>query len=108
MIVQTIAALAVVVYFRKRSDPRLWSTLIAPGLGFLALLGFSIGALFNFTLVAGSEALYVRLMPWLLLLAVIGGVVYAAYLRSRKPEVYRGLDTDIERLDELDHEPVRA
>ncbi|SFS14899.1 amino acid/polyamine/organocation transporter, APC superfamily [Agrococcus baldri] len=108
MIVQTIAALAVVVYFRKRSDPRLWSTLIAPGLGFLALLGFSIGALFNFTLVAGSEALYVRLMPWLLLLAVIGGVGYAAYLRSRKPEVYRGLDADIERLDELDEEPVRA
>ncbi|MCH1882489.1 APC family permease [Agrococcus sp. ARC_14] len=101
MIVQTIAALAVVVHFRRRSDPRLWSTLIAPGLGFLALLGFSIGAVLNFTLVAGSEALYVRLMPWLLVLAVVGGVVYAAYLRSRKPAVYRGLDEDIERLDEV-------
>lgn len=102
LIVQTIAALSVVAYFRKRSDPRLWSTLLAPGLGFLALLGFSGGAIFNFTLVAGSEALYVRLMPWLLVLALVGGVGYAFYLRTRRPEIYAQLDTDIERLDELD------
>ncbi|WP_405218811.1 APC family permease [Agrococcus sp. Ld7] len=102
LIVQTIAALSVVAYFRKQSDPRLWSTLIAPGLGFLALLGFSVGAIFNFTLVAGSEALYVRLMPWLLVVALVGGIGYAVYLRSRRPDVYEQLDTDIERVDELD------
>lgn len=101
MIVQTIAALSVVVYFRKHSDRRLWSTLVAPGLGFLALLGFSIGAIFNFTLVAGSDALYVRLMPWLLVLAVVGGVAYAAYLRSRRPDVYQELENDVERFEEL-------
>lgn len=102
LIVQTIAALSVVAYFRKQSDPRLWSTLIAPGLGFLALLGFSGGAIFNFTLVAGSEALYVRLMPWLLVVALVGGIGYASYLRARRPEIYAQLDTDIERIDELD------
>lgn len=102
LIVQTIAALSVVAYFRKQSDPRLWSTLIAPGLGFLALLGFSGGAIFNFTLVAGSEALYVRLMPWLLVVALVGGIAYAFYLRTRRPEIYAQLDTDIERIDELD------
>lgn len=102
LIVQTIAALSVVAYFRKQSDPRLWSTLIAPGIGFLALLGFSGGAIFNFTLVAGSEALYVRLMPWLLVVALVGGIGYAFYLRTRKPEIYEQLDTDIERFDEID------
>lgn len=101
MIVQTIAALSVVVYFRKRSDRRLWSTLIAPGLGFLALLGFSVGAIFNFTLVAGSDALYVQLMPWLLVLAVVGGIGYAAYLRSRRPDVYEELENDVERFEEV-------
>ncbi|GAA1420345.1 APC family permease [Agrococcus citreus] len=101
MIVQTIAALSVVVYFRKRKDRRLWSTLIAPGLGFLALLGFSVGAIFNFTLVAGSDALYVQLMPWLLVLAVIGGIGYAAYLRSRRPDVYEELENDVERFEEV-------
>jgi hypothetical protein len=99
LIVQTIAALAVVVHFRRTRDTRWWSTFIAPGLGFLALLGFSLGALFNFTLVAGSEALYVRILPWLLVAVVIGGVIYAQILKARKPDVYAGLEADLERFD---------
>ena len=102
MIVQAIAALAVVVYFRKRRDPRIWSTLVAPGLGFLALAGFSLGALFNFPLVAGSEALYVQLMPWVIVLALVGGILYGVYLRSRRPAVYEGLKNDLENFSELD------
>ncbi|MGP3534530.1 APC family permease [Microbacterium sp. RD1] len=101
MIVQAIAALAVVVYFRRKRDPRWWSTFIAPGIGFLALLVFSIMAIVNFTLVAGSEAVYVQLLPWLLVLAVIGGVAYAAYLKSQRPAIYEGLNQDLERFDEL-------
>ena len=34
MIVQAIAALSVVVYYRKRGDTRWWSTFIAPGIGY--------------------------------------------------------------------------
>lgn len=100
MIVQAIAALAVVVHFRRARDPRWWSTFIAPGIGFLALLMFSVMALVNFTLVAGSEALYVQLLPWLLVAAVVGGIAYAAYLQRRRPEVYAGLQTDLERFDD--------
>lgn len=101
LIVQAIAALAIVVHFRRQKDGRWWSTFVAPGLGFLALLALSIGALFNFTLVAGSDALYVRVLPWLIVVTVIGGVVYALYLKSRKPAVYEGLDTDLEKFDGL-------
>lgn len=101
MIVQAIAALAIVVHFRRRRDPRLWSTLIAPAAGFVALAVFSAMAIANFTLVAGSEALYVRLLPWLLVAALVGGVAYAAYLKSRRPEVYARLSGDLERFDEL-------
>ncbi len=101
MIVQAIAALSVVVYFRRRRDPRWWSTFIAPGLGFVALLVFSVMAIANFTLVAGSEATYVQLLPWLLVVAVVGGVAYAAYLKAKRPEVYAGLNEDLERFDEL-------
>lgn len=100
MIVQTIAALAIVVYFRRTRDKRIWSTFIAPGIGFLALLGFSLGALFNFTLVAGSEALYVKLMPWLIVVAIVGGLLYALFLKARKPDVYAGLANDLEKFDE--------
>jgi amino acid transporter len=99
LIVQTIAALAIVVYFRRKKDPRWLSTFVAPGLGFLALLGFSIGAIVNFTLVAGSEALYVRVLPWLLVVALVGGIAYAFYLKARRPEVYAALEDDLERAD---------
>ncbi len=106
LIVQTIAALSVVVHFRRTRDPRWWSTFVAPGLGFLALLGFSLGAMFNFTLVAGSEALYVRLLPWLIPLVVIAGVIYALVLKSRKPDTYAALENDLERFDEAPKAPA--
>jgi amino acid transporter len=100
LIVQTIAALAVVVHFRRTKDKRWLTTFIAPGLGFLALLGFSIGALLNFSLVAGSEALYVKLLPWLIVLALVGGIIYAFYLKAKKPAVYEGLEADLEKFEE--------
>jgi len=101
IIVQAIAALAVVVYFRRKRDPRWWSTFVAPGIGFLALVTFSVMALLNFTLVAGSDALYVRLLPWLLVVALVGGLIYAAFLKRKRPTVYQGLDDDLERFTEL-------
>ncbi|WP_024355421.1 APC family permease [Leucobacter chironomi] len=102
MIVQAIAALAVVVYFRRKRDPRIWSTLVAPGLGFLALLLFSVMAIVNFDLVAGSSALYVLMLPWVLVLAVVGGVIYARYLQTKRPETYASLSQDLERFEELE------
>ncbi|MFT4136679.1 APC family permease [Microbacterium sp.] len=101
MIVQAIAALSVVVYFRRARDPRLWSTFIAPGIGFLALLLFSIMALLNFPLVAGSDAPYVVALPWLLVAAVVGGLIHAWYLRTKLPDTYRALSEDLENFTEL-------
>ncbi len=100
LIVQCIAALSVVVYFRRTRDSRWWATFIAPTLGFLALLGFSLGALFNFPLVAGSQALYVRVLPWVIVVTIVGGIIYAQLLKARKPEVYAGLENDLERFDD--------
>ena len=100
IIVQAIAALSVVAYFRKKGDRRWWSTFIAPGIGFLALALFSIMALVNFPTVAGSEEPYVLVMPWILVAAVIGGIAYGAYLKAKKPEVYAGLSDDLEDFDQ--------
>ncbi|HWL60749.1 MAG TPA: APC family permease [Microbacteriaceae bacterium] len=100
MIVQAIAALAVVAHFRRTADRRWWSTFIAPGLGFLALSVISIFALINFPLIAGSEELYVVILPWLLALTLIGGLIYAAVLRAKRPAVYEGLEADLEKFEE--------
>lgn len=100
MIVQAIAAISVVAYFRKQGDPRWMSTFVAPGLGFLALAMFSIMAIVNFATVAGSSEPYVLVLPWILVIAVIGGIFYGMYLKSQKPEVYAGLSDDLEKFDD--------
>ena len=56
-------------------------------------------AILNFSIVAGSDALLVNLLPLLLLVALAGGIVYGGYLRKRKPEVYAGLSDDLEKFN---------
>ena len=38
-------------------------------------------------------------MPLLLVVALIGGIVYGAYLKRSKPAVYDALATDIEKFN---------
>jgi hypothetical protein len=98
---QALAGVAVVVYFRRRRDPRLWRTAVAPGLGGLGLIAVTTLAFLNFPTLAGSDAPAIALLPWLLAVAVAGGLALAVWLRSRRPDVYAGLD----ELG-LDAEPV--
>lgn len=99
IVLQGLAALSVIVAFRRQRDPRFIATFIAPGIGFIGLLCIAVLAFLNFDIVAGSDALAVNLLPLLLLLALVGGLAYAAYLRSRKPQVYASLSNDLERFD---------
>jgi amino acid transporter len=98
---QALAGVAVVAYFRRRRDPRLWRTAVAPGLGGLGLIAVTTLAFLNFPTLAGSDAPAIALLPWLLAVAVAGGLALAVWLRSRRPDVYAGLD----ELG-LDAEPV--
>ena len=99
LVLQALAALAIVTYFRSRRDPRWWSTFVAPGIGLVCLVSIVVLAIINFDVVAGSSELAIRLMPLLLVLAVIGGIVYGAYLKRSKPEVYAGLSDDLEQFN---------
>jgi amino acid transporter len=99
IVLQTLAAISIVVWFRRARDPRWWSTFIAPGLGFIGLLSIALLATFNFGVVAGSDNPIILSLPWLLVLAVIGGIVYGAYLRAKKPAVYEALATDLEKFN---------
>lgn len=42
------------------------------------------------------------MLPWVLVLAVIGGLIYARYLKARRPETYERLTQDLENFDELE------
>jgi len=99
LVLQALAALAIVVWFRRRRDPRWWSTFIAPGIGFLGLLAIVTLAVLNFNIVAGSENVLILSLPLLLVLAAIGGVVYGAHLKKARPKVYEGLAADLEQFN---------
>lgn len=99
IVLQALAALAIVVHFRRSGDPRWWSTFIAPGIGFLGLTAIVVLAIANFSIVAGSDAPAVQLLPLLLIVAVIGAVIYGVYLKRAKPAVYAALATDIEQFN---------
>ncbi|MGW4059819.1 APC family permease [Amycolatopsis sp. NPDC004747] len=94
---QLLAALAILVHFRRTRDPRLTRTLIAPGLGAVGLGLIVTLAIVNFPTLAGSSNGVVPQLPWLLLVVALAGLVVAAWLRKRRPAVYQALAADLER-----------
>jgi amino acid transporter len=99
LVLQALAAISIVVWFRRQRDPRWWSTFIAPGLGFLGLTTIVVLAIVHFDIVAGSDNPFILSLPLLLVLAVIGGIVYGAVLKRKNPEVYDALETDLEKFN---------
>ncbi|MGH3277865.1 MAG: APC family permease [Trebonia sp.] len=99
LVLQALAALSIIVHFRRARDPRWWSTFIAPGIGLLGLLSIVILAIINFDIVAGSDAFAVQLLPLLLVAALVGGILYGAYLKRARPTVHEALASDIEKFN---------
>lgn len=102
VVLQALAALAIVVHFRRTADPRIGSTLVAPGIGFVGLLFIVVMAVTHFDVVAGSTERTITSLPWLLVLALVIGVAQALYLKSSQPAAYDGLNADLERFDAAD------
>lgn len=99
VLLQAGAAAAVIGYFRSRPDRHWWRTSLAPLLGAAGLLTTTVLLLRNFSLVAGTSALAVELLPGLMLLAVIAGFILGHRWRRTQPERYAALagavvDTD--------------
>jgi amino acid transporter len=93
---QLAAALSVVAFFRRRNDPRLWSTAIAPALAAAGLVTVFILAVANFSTLAGSESDVIALLPWLVLIVLLIGVAVATWLSKNRPERYAALGEESE------------
>jgi amino acid transporter len=77
LVMQALAAAAVVGFFRGRADGRLWHTFVAPLLGAVGLLIGIVLALLNFDVLTGITGGAASLLPWLIPLAAITTVVTA-------------------------------
>jgi cation diffusion facilitator CzcD-associated flavoprotein CzcO/amino acid transporter len=87
---QTLAAVAIVAFFRRRGQGRYWKTLILPSLGAVGLFSLTVFLLFNFGTVFTDSPVAIAL-PWLLVAIGLGGLVYGLVLRNRKPARYARL-----------------
>jgi amino acid transporter len=99
IVLQTLAALSIFVHFRRSRSPKILTTLVAPLISFLLLGTIVVMAIANFDIVAGSDALIIRLLPWLLAITAVGGLIYGAWLKANRPNIYAGLADDLEQFD---------
>jgi amino acid transporter len=88
---QGLTSLSVIVYFARRSRSTWWESGLAPSLGFLGLAAVFVLAIANFDLLTGSSAAWTRSIPFIIAPFFVAGIVYAAWLRRARPEIYKGL-----------------
>ncbi|MFJ8621256.1 APC family permease [Kitasatospora sp. NPDC093550] len=90
ILLQALASVAVIGYFRNRREGR-WQTVVAPGLGAVGLITAAVLVVSNFDVLTGTTDPVVTALPWLLLVVVVGGVAFASWLRSARPARYARL-----------------
>ncbi|MFL6139514.1 MAG: APC family permease [Frankiaceae bacterium] len=93
VILQASAVLSALGYFRNDPERHWWRTMLAPLLGLAGLVAAVVLIVTNFPLVTGSKSVVVNSLPWLYVVAAVGGLAYAWWMRSARPERYAGLAT---------------
>ena len=97
VILQAAAAASVLGFFRRRQDRHWWRTGLAPLLGLAGLVTTGILLVKNFALVTGTASAVVNMLPWLMVVATVGGIGYALWMRARRPERYEGVAAESPR-----------
>ncbi|OLT20709.1 hypothetical protein BJF78_09010 [Pseudonocardia sp. CNS-139] len=89
--VQALVSVAIIRYFRTtaRDGFRWWSTFVAPVLGFAAMTGACVLLVVNrYDLAGAADAVYITVLPWVVLAVFVAGMALALVLRSRSPQRY--------------------
>ena len=91
LLLQALAAAAIIAYFRRTHEVGIFRSVIAPGIGLLGLLGACVLTLQNFDILSGTEALAVNILPYLAIAAAVVAGGYAVWLRGARPDTYEAL-----------------
>jgi amino acid transporter len=83
LVMQALAAVAVVGFFRRRGDGRVWQTVLAPSLGALGLATGIVLAVVNFDVLTGITSGAASLIPWSIPVAAVLALA-AGVLASRR------------------------
>ncbi|MFJ1472508.1 APC family permease [Massilia orientalis] len=85
MFLQALTSLAIISYFRGRSDRKVWSHIVAPALSLIGLIGALVIAVDNFEFLSGSQNPVVNRIPVGIPIAMASGVLLALWLRRYRP-----------------------
>lgn len=72
--IQAIVSVAVVVHFRRKRDPRLFTTVVAPVVGGLGIAAVTVIIAVNYSVLTGTDALVANLLPLLFVGVFLVGV----------------------------------
>jgi len=89
--VQALVSIAIIRYFLTsgKSDFHWWTTLVAPLIGFAAMVVACVLLVANRGDLSGAaDAVYIEILPWVVLVIFVIGMAVAAYLRSSAPDRY--------------------
>jgi amino acid transporter len=92
--VQALVSVAIIRYFltSAREDFHWWTTMVAPLIGFAAMVIACALLVINRDGLAGaSDVLFIEALPWVILVVFVLGMVAAMVLRSRAPDKYAGI-----------------
>jgi amino acid transporter len=92
--IQALVSFAVIKYFltTARDGFHWFKTLVAPLIGGLAQVGACILLIKNRFLLSGAEdALYIKLIPWVVVAIFLAGMGLAMYYRTSDPSRYRAI-----------------
>lgn len=94
VLLMALTSLAVLGFLRRfTADYGVWTRIIAPGLAALGLIVLFVLIVANFNVLIGLEGDSVLswLLPAIVLVPGLLGTVWAWWLRSERPETYRGI-----------------
>jgi amino acid transporter len=89
--VQALVSVAVIRYFltTARDGFSVWGTLIAPVLGTIAMIGAIGLMLTNMDALSGAgDALFIKAIPWVIVVLFLAGCAAGLIFRSRSPQRY--------------------
>lgn len=91
VILQALASLSVLGFYRNRTGRHWWRTGAAPMLGAAGLVTAAVLVVLNFDVMTGTTNPVVTSLPWVILVVGVGGIGYAYWLRSLRPKRYAQL-----------------
>ena len=100
ILLQGLAAVAIVAYFARRRTGGPWRTLVAPTVGAGGLILASGLVIANFRLLTVSASDVVTALPALYLVAAASGIAFALWLKQRRPTAYATLAAADLRADD--------